>query len=113
MHTSNFDENSYYTGEMGDRRQRNGHGIQYWSDGSIYDGHWVDDLVDGIGRYKDSDGNVYEGGWRRGQKHGEGRQTYKATQSTIVGIWNGDEDTIWGVENTHDGEEYRGEFFHD
>jgi len=38
--------------------KRNGHGIMYYSDGSIYEGEWKDDKKNGIGKITDSNGVI-------------------------------------------------------
>ena len=34
-----------------------------WSDGSKYEGHWINDSANGKGRLIHGDGDIYEGDW--------------------------------------------------
>ena len=38
-----LDSGSIYVGDWNDNDMRNGRGIQYWTDGSIYEGYWIND----------------------------------------------------------------------
>jgi hypothetical protein len=42
---------------------REGQGKQIWSNGSIYEGTWLEGLPSGYGRLIGADGNYYEGQW--------------------------------------------------
>ena len=51
-----------YTGELNRMTQeREGKGVQIWSDGSRYEGFWLKDKANGRGRLIHADGDVYEG----------------------------------------------------
>ena len=56
-----LDSGSIYTGEWNENDMRHGKGIQYWKDGSMYEGYWKDDQAFGKGRLIHADGDVYEG----------------------------------------------------
>jgi hypothetical protein len=56
-----------------------------WPDGDRYEGHWTNDLMDGVGRYVHADGSVYEGLFKAGKKHGRGRQSQK--KGSVEGEW--------------------------
>jgi hypothetical protein len=45
---------------------RNGKGILYMKDGSVYIGLWKNDKAHKIGRMANVDGNIYEGEWFNG-----------------------------------------------
>ena len=55
--------------------QRSGEGKMWMLDGSVYDGQWKDDLMDGNGRHALADGAVYDGAFVNGQRHGHGTLT--------------------------------------
>lgn len=38
-----------------------------WADGSIYEGKFVDDLMEGFGKIKYSDDSIYMGNWKKGK----------------------------------------------
>lgn len=44
---------------MGEQRQ--GFGIQKWSDGAVYMGEWVDNKAEGKGVFWHAEGDVYVG----------------------------------------------------
>jgi hypothetical protein len=37
--------------------------VQYWPNGSKYIGSWVNDKIQGFGRFIHPNGDVYEGHW--------------------------------------------------
>ena len=41
--------------------KKSGYGEISWSDGSLFEGQWTNDLYNGIGRLIHADGDVYEG----------------------------------------------------
>jgi hypothetical protein len=43
-----------------------------YSDGDVYDGHWLNGKENGKGRMTYSDGDVYDGDWLNGKWHGPG-----------------------------------------
>ncbi|KAF7202773.1 ankyrin repeat and MYND domain-containing protein 1 isoform X4 [Nothobranchius furzeri] len=51
---------------------REGLGVQEWSDGSRYEGGFVDGLKHGKGRYTGRNGEYYEGSFFKDYKHGDG-----------------------------------------
>ena len=38
-------------------------GVYRWTDGSIYEGAWTDNVIDGAGAYVASDGRCFKGYW--------------------------------------------------
>ncbi len=56
----NFDD-SYYKGQWSMDLKRTGFGISIKSDGSRYQGTWLNDNVNGYGRFTNINGNYYEG----------------------------------------------------
>ena len=45
----------------------NGYGILIFSDGNRYEGHFVNDKREGLGKYFWRDGRVYDGQWKDGK----------------------------------------------
>ena len=43
-----------------------------WTDGSLYEGYWQNNMRNGEGRYIQAKGNVYEGSWLNDKHHGYG-----------------------------------------
>jgi hypothetical protein len=59
-----------YEGEF-QNDQREGSGTFTWSDGSIYTGTFVDDLIEGKGKcFWPASNNVYDGEWKQGKRSG-------------------------------------------
>lgn len=52
-----------------------------------YDGDWVEDKMQGIGRYSFTSGAVYVGQWHKGKMHGRGKIT-NADGTTYDGEWS-------------------------
>ena len=50
--------------------QREGVGIQFWPDGSKYEGMWKNDKACGKGRMTHSNGDIYEGTWNDDKANG-------------------------------------------
>ena len=62
-----------YLGEWNESTgERDGKGVQIWSDGSRYEGFWKNDKANGRGRLIHADGDVYEGEWADDKAHGKG-----------------------------------------
>ncbi|MCB1324918.1 MAG: hypothetical protein H7A21_18175 [Spirochaetales bacterium] len=53
-----------------------GQGIMLWADGRRYEGEWRNGRQEGQGTMTWPDGRRYEGEWRGGQPHGYGKLTY-------------------------------------
>ena len=52
--------------------ERDGVGMQFWPDGSKYEGIWRHDKASGHGRMTHANGDVYEGDWREDKANGKG-----------------------------------------
>ena len=43
-----------------------------WSDGSSYEGEFVDWFKEGYGVFRWSNGSIYKGNWKSDKRHGKG-----------------------------------------
>jgi len=68
---------------------RHGSGKCTWSDGSTYEGDWVDGEMTGKGLFIYSSGDKYEGEFFRNCRHGNGTQTWK-DEGSHIGNWKND-----------------------
>lgn len=63
-----IDDKAKYEGDWDvETNERDGHGIQVFSDGSMYDGAFKQGLAHGKGRLIHAEGDVYEGQWAEGK----------------------------------------------
>ena len=51
---------------------RDGIGIQFWPDGSKYEGTWRNDKANGKGRMTHANGDIYDGCWENDKANGYG-----------------------------------------
>ena len=64
--------------DIGQKIKKNGEGkLCFKNDEKIYEGDFVDNKFQGIGKYIDEDGDYYEGEWLNDKKHGKGKEYYK------------------------------------
>ena len=47
-----------------------------FDNGDTYEGNWVNDVINGYGKYTWSSGNVYEGNWKNDARNGYGKITW-------------------------------------
>lgn len=66
---------------------RQGKGKLIWSDGSMYEGWWMNNMTNGRGRLIHADGDVYDGQWLNDKQHGYG-QYFHVDGSKYEGFWN-------------------------
>lgn len=67
---------------------RNGFGKFYYNEGSVYEGHWKDNLMNGKGNLYYSNGKLaYEGDWRMDEFHGFGK-VYNEDQLEVKGSYD-------------------------
>ncbi|XP_071729866.1 phosphatidylinositol 4-phosphate 5-kinase 7-like isoform X2 [Rutidosis leptorrhynchoides] len=59
-----------------------------WSSGKVYEGDFCGGYLDGFGTMKYQDGSEYEGSWRSNIKHGFGRKKY-SNSDVYDGSWKG------------------------
>ena len=119
-----------YEGKVNRSGQKDGLGIYRWSDGSIYEGEYQDDLRHGKGRflwangesyegdylndertgkgsYHWPDGSFYEGEFLAGKRHGKG--TYQSAHGNIyTGEWFDDLQHGQGTLSNPDGTKVQG-----
>jgi hypothetical protein len=66
-----------------------GLGVCFFNDGAIYSGTWMNDRMEGKGRYRTRNGNVYEGEYKNGMREGLGKMEY--VDGTVQdGLWKDD-----------------------
>lgn len=79
-----YPDNSIYCGEAKDS-VREGKGVLYLHDGTIYDGEWVNNKRTGFGCYYNKDQKlVYEGYWFENKFEGHGTFTYPEVDLKIL-----------------------------
>ena len=86
-----FPNGSKYRGQMthrinGQPQERQGFGIQRWSDGAVYLGEWVDNKAEGKGVFWHAEGDVYVGEFKGDQANGFGIYTH-INGSRYEGQW--------------------------
>lgn len=104
-----LENGAVYIGEWNENLERHGKGVQFWIDGSKYEGHWRLDRANGKGRLIHGDGDVYEGDWSDDKAHGYGIYTH-ADGGKYAGIWQNDKQHGHGIEEWPDGSKYEGEY---
>ena len=72
--TLTLSDGTTYEGDFLDN-VKHGKGIYKWKDGRIYEGMFEDDLKHGQGTLTWPDGYTYKGGFRKGVQHGDGQIT--------------------------------------
>lgn len=66
-------EGRLYKGQYNKKTgERDGVGVQFWPDGSKYEGMWRRDKANGRGRMTHANGDLYEGEWRDDKANGKG-----------------------------------------
>ncbi|MEW5308053.1 MAG: hypothetical protein WDW38_000041 [Sanguina aurantia] len=67
---------------------RHGQGeVQFFVDGTTYEGQWKADARDGTGTLRTVDGSVYSGEWKADKQHGAGRYRCAASGENYEGCW--------------------------
>ena len=96
------DNGALYQGERNEDDQPDGRGVMVYSDGTIYEGEFVDGMWEGKGRLIHAFGDVYEGDWDHNKAHGNGKFT-TLDGTVYVGKWKDDKKHGKGVETWADG----------
>jgi len=86
---------------------RSGHGINVFSDGSHYEGEWLDDKMHGQGKLYWTNGNHYEGEFSNGIICGHGILYTQNGTVTYEGNWT-DNQNATDVIKTENGKKFRG-----
>jgi hypothetical protein len=50
-----------------------------YGDGGQYEGGWIDEKREGMGKMIWRDGAIYEGNWKNDKRHGKGKLTFIST----------------------------------
>ena len=90
-------------------KERHGRGIQVFPDKSIYKGQWKNDKANGKGKLIKIKGDYFEGEFVNNIMEGFGRY-FSNTGSSYIGTWKSNLQDGEGVETWKDGLEYKGEF---
>ena len=105
-----LENNSNYYGQWSiQTNQRDGFGIQVWSDGSKYIGYWINDKANGLGRLIHADGDVYEGEWKEDKANGRG-EYFHIDGAIFIGEWVDDKQQGNGIETWPDGAKFEGNY---
>ncbi len=84
-----YESGSIYKGHWKDNL-RHGQGIFTWRDGESYNGGYISDLRHGEGTYIWKNGEKYIGGWKEDKRHGNGRVYKKNGKVKSSGTWAND-----------------------
>ena len=104
-----LDNKAIYIGQWNKEGIRCGKGIQYWPDGSKYEGYWKNDMANGKGRLIHADGDVYEGTWYNDKANGSGSYSH-VDGAKYIGDWKEDKQDGKGEEKWPDGSIYKGDY---
>ena len=103
-----FSDGSYYEGDFVNGKFH-GKGKYTWADGNVYVGDWVEDCRHGKGTLRWKDGDVYVGDWVKNARTGKGKYTY-ADGDCYEGYFVNGEANGYGKYTYADGAVYEGEF---
>ena len=70
-----FSDGSGYQGAYLDGEE-SGFGKYIYSNGDVYEGNWLNGEINGLGRMTYADGAVYDGNWLNDKRHGQGKMVY-------------------------------------
>ena len=91
---------------------RHGIGIMKYENGTIYEGHWVNDYKEGLGAEKTQNNDKYEGYYLKGKPHGQGTFFWK-NGDTYQGEWNNGLRHGYGILKNSKGETFEGKWQND
>lgn len=100
---------SIYIGHWGKSGKRDGAGLAYLPDGSIYEGHWMYNMPNGDGRLIFNSCDYYEGQFELGSINGRGRLN-RSDGSFYDGEWVNSLPHGEGREEWPDGQYYEGDY---
>lgn len=81
-----FNDGSVYEGEFSDDNLQ-GWGIIQYANGNHYSGQFVQDKMDGYGEYYAVNGDTFVGEWKQDQKYGFGILHVPQPKKLIIGFW--------------------------
>ena len=102
-----------YIGEIDMQGNRQGMGEMMFTDGSLYQGNWMNDKKNGQGSLKYRSGNVYQGFFVNDRKEGYGEFFYAANQEQYKGYWQRDMKNGQGEYYFKNGDRFVGFFLQD
>ena len=83
-----YTDGTTYTGKVNPDKQKHGPGRITYSDGSFYEGAFLNDEYEGNGKLMQANLTTYEGEFHKGFKHGYGKQ-YNADKTRVYeGQWD-------------------------
>ena len=100
--------NGIYTGSRSNGKKE-GKGKFEWNDGSIYEGEFHEDVINGYGILTIPGKGTYEGTFRNGKKNGQGRYSF-INDDIYDGNWVEDKMSGKGTYKFANGDTYIGEF---
>jgi len=103
-----FSDGSCYEGDFVNGKFH-GKGKYTWADGNVYVGDWAEDCRHGKGTLRWKDGDVYVGDWVKNERTGKGKYTY-ADGDCYEGYFVNGESNGYGKYIYADGAVYEGEF---
>ncbi|KAM3620441.1 uncharacterized protein V6R79_023439 [Siganus canaliculatus] len=101
-----------HRGGRGGREERRAVGAQEWSDGSKYEGGFVDGLKHGKGKYTWKNGESYKGHFYKDYKHGDGLYCWP-TGHKFIGKFYLNRKEGYGRQLFPDGATFRGLYYAD
>ena len=102
-------DGSLYKGFINAKWHREGYGILYTADNSIYEGFFKDNHMEGRGRLYSNDGYVYDGEFYNNMFNGFGK-LISLDGVVYRGTWKNDKQSGYGEETYIDGSSYSGYF---
>lgn len=106
--------NGNYHGEVtGHEPVRHGVGKMIFTDGSYYEGQWMNDKRNGQGIFHFSSGNVYQGYFVNDKKEGYGEFYYAQSEEYYRGYWMNDKKHGLGEYFFRNGDKFHGFFVQD
>jgi hypothetical protein len=105
-----YRDGSIYKGYYNKDWQKEGYGILFMPDQSIYEGFFISNLMEGRGRVLNADGILYDGEFSNNKANGFGK--YMSLDGlNYVGSWKDEKQHGQGEEIFQDGSKYEGEYF--
>ena len=91
---SEYADDKEYDGDWVNNKLQ-GKGRFKWPDGRVYTGEYVNDKKDGKGQFEWPDGKKYNGDWKNGKQHGIGEYYNPAEKAWKKGLWEGGRRIKW------------------